>query len=377
MNIPHIFQFGISTRTRKSPYFDATIADGVQGMTTYNHMLMPTWYDSPLADYWHLVENVTMWDVAVERQVEITGPDAMKLATLMTPRNISKMRVGQCKYVPIVDENGGMLNDPILLRLGENHFWLSLADSDLLLWAKGLAYGLGLDVNLVEPDVSPLAIQGPNWLPVCRNLLGDWVADLRFFRFREFELDGIPLVVARSGWSKQGGLELYLRDGSRANELWERVKKAGETWNIRPATPSTIERIESGLLSYGNDMTINDNPFQVGLGQYCDVHQEANFIGKTALQKIKCQGVKRKLVGVFLDCEERMFSEHWWPIYREGERIGDVRSATWSPHLKRNIALAMVHIHSAEINTQFSAETPWGIVDCQVTTLPFVDHQAR
>lgn len=245
MNHQHII--GVTPRVRKSPFFDSALAAGAKGVTVYNHMLMPTYYESPEADYWQLMTNVTIWDVGCERQVEITGPDAFTLAQLLTPRNLSKCQIGQCKYVPIVDDNGGMLNDSVLLRLGEQHFWLSLADSDILLWAKGLALGYGLNVQVTEPDVSPLAIQGPNAEAVTAALLGDWVKAVRFFHCKETNLDGIPLVVARSGWSKQGGFELYLRDGRYGAELWDRVMAAGAAWQIAPAAPSSFERIESGL----------------------------------------------------------------------------------------------------------------------------------
>lgn len=368
-----LFKIALSNRTRRSPFFDATVADGLEGISIYNHMVMPIWYNSSLVDYWNIVKNVTMWDVAFERQVEITGPDAFKLVTLLSPRNISKMQVGQCKYVPILDEDGGILNDPVLLRLGDNHFWLSIADSDLLLWAKGVAYGQGFDVDIIEPDVSPLAIQGPNWLPVAENLFGDWIKDLKFFHFREINLGDIPLVVARSGWSKQGGLELYLRDGSKGSELWDRVKQAGKEYDIKPATPSTIERIEGGLLSYGNDMTSEDTPYHVGLGKYCHPNQKADFIGKAALQRIQTEGVDRHLTGVVLHEEEWLYTEGWWPLYRDGIRVGDVRSAVHSPRLERNIGLAMIENDSAEPNTTLSAKTPLGFVDCTVTSIPFIE----
>lgn len=326
-----MFQFAPVPRTRKSPYYDATVAAGCEAFTVYNHMLMPKWYESMLADYWYLINNVTMWDVAVERQIEITGPDAATFAQLLTPRDLTKCKVGQCKYVPIVDESGGMLNDPVLLKLGENHFWLSLADSDLLFWAKGLALGHGLDVTLVEPDVSPLAIQGPNWRPVAEALLGDWIHDLRFFWFREVDLDGIPLVVARSGWSKQGGLELYLRDGSKGIELWERVAAAGAPFDIKPAAPSGYERIETGLLSYGNDMTIENNPFECGLDKFCAVDKPIEFIGKEALRKVKAQGVKQRLVGLLVDHPEPISVDQWMPLHHNGRRIGKITSGLMSP----------------------------------------------
>ena len=272
-----MFELSIVQRTSPTPFHDSIVEAGVKGFTVYNHTLLPTYFESPESDYWNLINNVSMWDVACERQVEIKGPDAFKLVTLMTPRNISKCKVGQGKYVPIVDHDGGMINDPILLKLAEDHYWLSIADSDVALWAKGLALGFGFDVDIREPDVSPLAIQGPNADKVCADLLGDWIYDLKYFWFREYDLNGIPLVVQRSGWSKQGGLELYLRDSSKGKQLWDMVAEAGRPYSIKPGNPSTIERIEHGLFSYGNDMTIENNPFEIGLGKYCAVDQDADF----------------------------------------------------------------------------------------------------
>lgn len=362
---------GIVQRTRKSPYYNATVRAGVKGFTVYNHMLMPIFYESPEADYWHLMKNVTMWDVSVERQVEIKGPDAFHLVRLMTPRNLEKCKIGQCKYVPIVDEHGGMVNDPVLLRLSEDHFWLSLADSDVLLYAKGLAIGLNLDVTVREPDVSPLAIQGPRADDVAAALLGEWVRDLRFFRFKPFNLDGIPLIVARSGWSKQGGVELYLQDSSQGERLWNLVEEVGRPFDIRPATPSTIERIESGLLSYGNDMSLESNPFEVGLGQFCDLDQAFDFIGKSALQEIKAAGIQRKLVGLVIGDERIGGASQHWPLTIDGESAGKATSAVYSPRLEKNIALAIVPNEYSMPGTRLLAHTEYGDLPAIVHDVPF------
>lgn len=334
-------------------------------------MLMPIFYESPEADYWHLMQNVTMWDVSVERQVELSGPDAFYLARLMTPRNLEKCRIGQCKYVPIIDENGGIINDPVLLRLAEDRFWLSLADSDVLLYAKGIALSLNLDVKIHEPDVSPLAIQGPRANDVAAALLGEWVRDLRFFRFKPFDLDGIPLIVARSGWSKQGGVELYLQDGSQGVRLWDMVAEAGRPFDIRPATPSTIERIESGLLSYGNDMSMNENPFEVGLGHLCDLEQEFDFIGKKALKKIKAEGPKRQLVGLVIGDERIGGSSQHWSLSQDGQPAGTVTSAVYSPRLEKNVALAIVPKAYTAIGTSLVAHTEYGDFPATVHEIPF------
>ncbi len=361
---------GIVQRTRKSPFFDATIQSGAQGFTVYNHMLMPIYYESPEADYWHLMNNVSMWDVAAERQVEITGPDAFKLVQLLTPRNLSKCKIGQCKYVPLVDENGGIINDPVLLRLAENHFWLSLADSDGLLWAKGVALGYGLDVTISEPDVSPLAIQGPKAEDVVADMFGEWIRDIRFFYFKEATLDGIPLIIARSGWSKQGGFELYLRDGKYGAELWNKVAEAGKPYGIAPGTPSGIERVESGLLSYGNDMTLENNPYEVGLGRYCDLDQPVDFIGKEALKAIKAKGVSQKLVGVEIAGERISGNSSYWPIQKDGVEIGKVTSSAYSLRYEKNLAIAMVAIEHTDLGSTFDIITPDGVRNGTVSDTP-------
>lgn len=363
-----------STRTRLSPYFEATGAAGVQAFTVYNKMLLPTVYKSAEEDYWPIINSVSMWDVAVERQVELKGPDAMALITLMTPRDLTKMKIGQCKYVPLCNEDGGIVNDPVLLRLAEDRFWLSIADSDVLLWAMGLASGFGLDVECSEPDVSPMAIQGPLANDVAADLFGDWVRDLKFFWFKEFDFEGIPLVIARSGWSKQGGFELYLRDRNLGTELWERVAEAGQPYGIQPGAPSSMERIEGGLLSYGNDMTIRNNPFEVGLDRYCALDQEADFLAKDALHQIREQGPTQRQIGIAIAGEPIQGNDQWWHVVdADGERIGTVTSACHSPRLQRNIALSIMDMDHQEPGMQVSVEFSNGERRAgTLATLPFI-----
>ncbi|MBF0277963.1 MAG: dimethylsulfoniopropionate demethylase [SAR324 cluster bacterium] len=365
------FTLRISQRIRKSPFFDATIRWGASEFTVYNHMMMPFCYESYEADYWKLVSNVTLWDVACERQIEITGPDALQLAEYMTPRDVSKCKIGQCQYALITAEDGGIINDPVLLRLGEQHFWFSLADSDALLYAKGIAQGLGLDVTIKEPDVSPLAIQGPNNLPLMEALFGDWIKQLGFFRFRETELDGIPLIVARSGWSKQGGFELYLRDGMYGDQLWEKIMEVGKPYDLAPASPNPIERIEGGLLSYGSDMTIENNPFELHLSKYCHLDKKADFIGREALLRIKAEGAKRYLVGLEIQGEEFPACENHWPVYRQNLPCGMVTSAIHSPRLKKNIALSVLSAEYAFLGSKLEVDTPVGKMNAKVTSIPF------
>jgi aminomethyltransferase len=361
-------------RVRRSPFFEATLRDGCRSYTVYNHMFLPSYYAEPEDEYQHLLEHVTLWDVSVERQVEITGPDAFAFTNLITPRDLRQCAVGQGKYVLITDSAGGILNDPVLLRLGENHFWLALADSDILLWAKGVAYGAGMRVELGEPDVSPIQIQGPKSKEVVRSLFGDRVDSLAYYHFFETKLDGIPLVVTRTGWTGEVGYELYLRDGSRGVDLWDRVLAAGKPYQIRPTGPSDIRRIEAGMLNHGIDMTQNDNPYEVGLGWLVDTKKEADFIGKEALTRIRTAGVRRKLIGIEIEGDRIPFNMVRWPVHRADRPVGHVTSAIYSPRLKKNIAYAMVPTESSARGVELSVEIPeLGRRRARVVPKPFID----
>ena len=366
-----------SYRIRKSPYFEATERYGCRAYTTYNNMYLPLVYRDLVSDYWHIKKGVTLWDVGCQRQVEITGPDAFKFLQQLTPRNLTNFEVGQCRYITLTTEDGGILNDPVASRIGENHFWLSIADRDILLWAKGLAVGKQMQVAIQEPDVSPLAVQGPKSFDVVADLFGDWVRKLGYFWFRETELDGIPLLLARSGWSKQGGYELYLRDGSYGDRLWEIVMEAGRPYDIKPATPSWIERIESGLLNYWEDMDESTNPYEVGLGKFVDLDQEVDFIGKEALKKIKAAGIRRKLVGLEIHSEPMSQQAQPWTVEYDGQPVGAITSAVHSPDLEKNIALAMVGIECANVGTKLAVDMGQKKADATITRLPFIDNRAK
>jgi aminomethyltransferase len=361
-------------RIRRSPYFEATQRYGCKSYTVYNHTYLPNYYDDPIKEYWKLIRDVTLWDVSVERVVEITGPDGFAFTSLLTPRDLTKCLVGQAKYVLITAETGGIVNDPVLLRLGKNHFWLALADSDVLLWAKGVAIGAGMNVQICEPDVSPLQVQGPKSKPVMQALFGDKILGLHYYHFIETELDGIPVIVTRTGWTGEVGYEIFLRDGSRGVELWERIMEAGKPYNIAPTGPSDIRRIEAGILNYGVDMTLADNPYEVGLGWLVDLDKEADFIGKGALKRIKAEGVKQKLVGVEIEGEPVEFNMTRWTVSRSGTQIGHVTSAIYSPRLKKNIGYAMLPIEHAELGTRLTVAVP-GSGDrlARVVKKPFVD----
>lgn len=360
-------------RLRRSPYYEAEQRYGPKGYTVYNHMLFPIGYDDLEAEYWHLLHHVTLWDVAVERQVEITGPDAFKFTQMLTPRDLSTCAVGQGKYVLITAPDGGIVNDPVLMRLGENHFWLALADSDVLLYAMGLAQSSGMDVRIAEPDVSPLQIQGPRSKDLARDLFGQAVLDLRYYFFLETDLDGIPLVLTRTGWTGEVGYEVYLRDGSRGTELWERIMEAGRPYQIRPTGPSDIRRVEAGILNYGCDMTLENNPYEVGLERLVDLDKDGGFMGSEALRSIRERGVSRKLAGVEIAGDRLSFNDSKWPVRFDGEVVGKVTSALFSPRLEKNIGYAWVLVERAEPGTKLVVETPLGEAMAEVVPMPFVD----
>ena len=372
MNTANQFSFG--TQIRKSPYFEATLRWGAQGFSVYNHMYIPRDFGDPEQNFWNLVNDAILCDVAVERQVEITGPNAAQFVQLLTPRDLSNMAVGQCKYVLITNSAGGILNDPVLLRLAEDHFWLSLADSDILLWAQGVAVHSGLDVTIREPDVSPLQLQGPKSGQIMSALFGTDVMDLRYYWLIETELAGIPLVVSRTGWSSELGYELYLRDGARGDGLWELIMAAGAEFGLKPGHTSTIRRIEGAMLSYHADADIDTNPYELGLGRLVNLDTPADFIGKAALRKIRDSGVSRKQVGLYLEGDPLPGpNTSFWRIKRDDQVIGKVTSAVYSPRLQKNIALAMVAIDHSALGTSLKVLSDTGTMPATVTATPFYD----
>jgi glycine cleavage system aminomethyltransferase T len=371
------FTFYVQPWYRKSPYFEATRRHGCKSWGLYNHMLLPTLYDDPVAEYEALLSDVTVWDVAVERCLEISGPDAFELANLMTCRDLTSCDVWQCKYVLMTAADGGIVNDPVLLRLAEDRFWLALADSDALLFAAGVAAGRGMDVRIREADVAPMQVQGPRSKEVVAELFGERVRDLRYYRCAEAEVDGIPVVVSRTGWTGEVGYEIYLCDTSRGDDLFERVMQAGEPYGIRVIAPSEARRIEAGIFNYGSDMRIEDTPFHVtGLERLVELEQEQDFIGREALRRVREEGVDRKLVGIDIDGEpmsDEGALNDFWPVVAGGGRVGRVTAGAWSPRLERNVGYAWVPIGLADAGTALRIESPRGTLDATVHELPFVD----
>jgi glycine cleavage system aminomethyltransferase T len=362
----------ISPRIRRSAFFDATVRDGVTHFTVYNKMLMPLSFGDLPAEYDRLMNGVAMWDVAVERQVEISGPDAHALAQAVCARDLSNMQVGQGKYVAMCDHAGNLLNDPVLLKLSDR-YWLSLADSDMLAWVRGIGAERGYKATVCEPDVSPLAIQGPKAEDLVAKLFGPSIRSIKYFGCIETDLNGIPLVLCRSGWSKQGGFELFLRDGSQGDALWELVKAAGQEFGIGPGAPNHIERIESGLLSWGGDTTPDSNPFEANMAKFVDVNGVPDYIGKKALQKIAAEGPHRLFVGLLLDGT----SPSDWPlterapITQGGRQVGTLSAVVYSPRLGRTIGVGQVERLVVEAGQRLEVHAPNGVQGAVVSGLPF------
>lgn len=333
----------VSRRIRATPYTPRIESLGVSGYSVVNHTILPKAFRrSVVDDYWHLKEHVQLWDVGCQRQVELRGPDAAWLTQLMTPRDLRQSQTGQCLYAPMVDDKGGMLNDPIILKLAEDHFWLSISDSDILLWAKGLATGMRLNVAVDEPDVWPLSVQGPKSDDLMARIFGDAVRDIHYFRFKKLKFRDHLHIVARSGYSKQGGFEIYPAKPALGLNLWDALWKAGNDLNVSPGSPNLIERVESGLLSYGNDMTRENNPFECAFDRFCQLDGSINFIGLDALRKIASDGVRQMIRGVLFDGDICPPCRKPWLVMVGTRQVGMVTTAVWSPRFKNNVALAMI-----------------------------------
>jgi glycine cleavage system aminomethyltransferase T len=364
---------------RRSPYFEATQRAGCSAYDVYNHTYLAAYYDDPVNEYWHLLEHVTLWDVGVERIVEISGPDALAFTNLLTCRDLTKCAVGQCKYAPLIDADGGIVNDPVLLRIGEDRFWLSLADSDAGLWARGIAWGAGLDIEISEPSVYPVQIQGPKAKDVISELFGEAMLEMGYYRCTEAALDGIPVVIGRTGWTGEIGYEIYLRDPDRGDELWERVMQAGRPHEIRPIAPCEARRIEAGIFNYGSDMDLENNPFEVSTIERLVEEQEHSYVGKDALERIRAEGVNRKLVGMEIDGDPLDWElTEFWPARNNGTQVGHATIAIRSPRLEKNIGYVWVPIELAEPGTGLELELPDGTQRAARTaSLPFIDPRKK
>ncbi|MEO0748904.1 MAG: dimethylsulfoniopropionate demethylase [Pseudomonadota bacterium] len=355
-----------SRRLRRTPFSEGVEAAGVKAYTVYNRMLLPTVFRSPEEDYHHLKSAVQVWDVSVERQVEMRGPEAGRLMQMLTPRDLRGMTPGQCFYVPIVDETGGMLNDPVAVKLAEDRWWISIADSDLLFWVKGVASGWRLDVLVDEPDVSPLAVQGPKAEELMARVFGDAVRDIRFFRFDLLDFQGRELVVARSGYSKQGGFEIYVEGGDIGMPLWNALMEAGKDLDVYAGCPNLIERIEGGLLSYGNDMTDDNTPHECGLGKFCNTHSAVGCIGRDALLRVAKEGPVQQVRAVAIEGGKLPPCDRWWRVRAGDEVVGRISSAAWSPDFDTNVAIGMIRMTHWTPGTQLEVDTQEGTFKAMV-----------
>ena len=370
----NIKNYGFGTQIRRSPFFHSTLNWGARDFSVYNHMYIPRDFGNPEQNFWNLVNDAILCDVSVERQVEIKGPDATKFVQYLTPRDISKCEVGQCKYILLTDNNGGILNDPVLLRIEENHYWLSLADSDILLWAKGVLINSGMDVQLCEPDVSPLQLQGPKSREIMKKIFGEQIDEIGYYRFKKFKKFGIPLIISRTGWSSELGYEIFLCDGSKGSMLWEEIMKIGAPLGLKPGHTSTIRRVEGAMLSYHADINSNNNPYEVGLERLVDLDKDDDFIGKLALTNIKKNGAKNKQIGLVIECDPLQNpNNEFWDIINNNKKIGKVTSAVYSPRLKKNIALALVKSQYAKIGSRFKIGINDAFINCEQVSLPFYD----
>jgi aminomethyltransferase len=376
------FTFYVQPWYRKSPYFEATKRHGCKSWGLYNHMLLPTMYDDPVTEYNALLHDVTLWDVSVERCIEIRGRDAFELTNLITCRDLTKVDVMQARYVLLTTAWGGIVNDPVLLRLAEDRFWLALADSDALLYVAGVAAGRGFDVEIEEADVAPMQIQGPRSKDVIRDLLGDEVADLRYYWCAEAEVDGIPVVVSRTGWTGEVGYEIYGQDSARGDRLFEAVYAAGEPYSMRVIAPSEARRIEAGIFNYGSDMRASDTPLHItGLEKYVESDQAHDFLGREALARLAETGVDRKLVGIDIGgdpmTDEGALND-FWPVHKPGgAQIGRVTAGAWSPRLERNVGYAWVPSSHMGEGTELEVASSTGVRSGAVARLPFVDAEKR
>ena len=366
-------QITFGPRVRKSPFFLSTMKYGAKSFTVYNHMYLPVSYEGTTKDYHNLLNGVQLWDVGVERQIQIKGPDAETLSQFLTPRNIKKCAIGQAMYAPFLDFQGGFLNDPVMLKIAEDCYWFSIADGDSLLWVQAIAAGYKFDAEVTEPDVSPLQVQGPNSTELMAKVFGDWVHDLKFYRFKEFNHEGIPMVIARMGYSRELCYEIFLQDHSKGDELWETLWKAGQDLNISAGGPNVILRLEGGIFSYLGDLDRSNNPFEVGLDWMIDLDQEDDFIGKDALSEINVKGPEKKLMGaeIYGDAIESS-NEHQFPVLIDGKVVGSMNAMAYSPRLDKNLSYVFLDIEHAQAGKEIIISAPEGDLKAKVVDLPWL-----
>ncbi|MEC7145859.1 MAG: glycine cleavage T C-terminal barrel domain-containing protein [Actinomycetota bacterium] len=362
---------GLNPRIKKSPFFEKAVEYGATEFHPYNGMWMPVGYDSPVNEYWNVLERASLWDVGVQKCVEIAGPNAEAFMQLLTPRDITTIEPGRCAYVFLTNQDGGVLNDPVMLRLAEDRFWLSTADSDMYLWAKGVSAFAGHEVEITTPHVYPMQLQGPRSAEIMVDVFGEEILDLRYYWWMRSSVDGIDVVISRTGYSSELGYEVYLLGEASGGELWEILMTAGKPYGISPGSPNRIRRIEGGVLDYASDITPDENPLELGLDRL--IAWDTEFLGKAALEKVRDEGVRRRLIGLFLDGPAlQKNNEHRWPVTSASTKVGFVTNAVHSPRLDRNIAFAMIDVPFDANDTVLAVETVEGVRSAERATLPFI-----
>ena len=365
------FYISKSRRVRSTPFTKKIEEQGVKSYTVYNHMLLPTSFSNVDEEYLHLKKDVQLWDVSVQREIEISGKDAHQLVQLMTCRDLSKSKVGSCYYVPLIDSNGGMVNDPLIYKLEDNIWRVCIADSDVLLYAKGIAAGKKLNVKIFEANIDTLAVQGPKSFKLMEDVFGKEISELKFFKYNFFKFKNNKFLISRSGFSKQGGYEIHVENVKAGLELYDYFFEVGKKYNIKPGAPNHAERIEGGLLSYGNDMLISDNPFECGFEKLVHLNDNVEFIGKDSLKKILKNGIKRKLMGVKINSDTLNLTSV--DLFNKKKQIiGNLRSAAFSPTLKKIVGIAMINKEYCKNNEIFNINFNDNLIDGEVCELPII-----
>ncbi len=365
------FYLSKSRRVRSTPFTKKIEEQGVKSYTVYNHMLLPTSFSNVDEEYLHLKKDVQLWDVSVQREIEISGKDAHQLVQLMTCRDLSKSKVGSCYYVPLIDSNGGMVNDPLIYKLEDNIWRVCIADSDVLLYAKGIAAGKKLNVKIFEANIDTLAVQGPKSFKLMEDVFGKEISELKFFKYNFFKFKNNKFLISRSGFSKQGGYEIHVENAKAGLELYDYFFEVGKKYNIKPGAPNHAERIEGGLLSYGNDMLISDNPFECGFEKLVHLNDNVEFIGKDSLKKILKNGIKRKLMGVKINSDTLNLTSV--DLFNKKKQIiGNLRSAAFSPTFKKIVGIAMINKEYCKNNEIFNINLNDNLVDGEVCELPII-----
>ena len=383
----------ISTRIRKSPYWHLSMAAGCWRAEVYNRVYHPRGYVRPeaggaMAEYEALVNDVTLWNVAVERQIQVKGPDAEAFVNFVITRDATKIPVMRARYVILCNEEGGILNDPVLLRIAPDEFWFSISDSDLMLWLKGVKVGQPFNVGISEIDVAPVQIQGPRSVALMADLFGPELASLPSYGLMESTVAGLPVVVSQTGFTGEKGYEIYLRDATlHAEEMWNAVLEAGRPHNLKVVAPAHHRRVAAGILSWGQDMDAETSPFQVNLGYQVPRTKEADYIGKAALERtralVEAGTPPFRLVMVGMRVGGKPIDEYapdFWLVrhHADAEPVGYLTSPWWSPELGTNIALGYVPVELSALGTALAvdlpdrfADVPGRPVPAEVVEVPF------